>query len=95
MDLGDWIGLFFALAPVWAAVGYGLLRLTGLISKPEGLPPGRTGGMGRLGAAGFPLSDAPAYGRELNRKKAEEEAEAARNEAPETRPPDPGPAPRK
>ena len=74
MEPLDWIGLFFALAPVWIGIGYGLLRLTGRVSRPEGVPQGRHGGMGRIDMAGAPLSDAPAYARELKRREAEESA---------------------
>ena len=74
MDQGvgliDWVGLFFVLTPVWAALVYGVMRLTRRWSKPEGVPPGRYGGMGVFGVPG---GDAPAYGHRLKRE-AEEEA---------------------
>lgn len=76
MDGMSWIGLIVALTPLWALIIYGVLRLTGRVSKPKGLPAGRRGGMGAIDAAtGVPLSDAPYYAHDLNRKKAEEEAQ--------------------
>jgi hypothetical protein len=64
VELGDWIGIFFGLTPVWAGLVYGFLRLTGRWGKPEGVPPGRRGGMSPYGLmGGAPLSDAPYYAR--------------------------------
>lgn len=73
MELIDWVGLFFALTPLWAGLVYGVLRLTGRWPKPEGVPPGRRGGMSGPTWSGVPLGDAPAYGHRL-KKQAEEEA---------------------
>jgi hypothetical protein len=65
MDGGDWFGLIAALTPLLALLIYFVLRLTGKVSKPEGLPTGRRGGVNRLGAMrGAPLSDAPYYSKE-------------------------------
>ena len=67
MDVPGWLGVAVALIPIWALLIYAVLRLTGRIGKPAGLPPGRSGGIGRISrASGIPLSDAPEYGRKLN-----------------------------
>jgi len=65
MDGGDWFGLIAVPTPLLALLIYFALRLTGKVGKPEGLPPGRRGGVNRIGAMrGAPLSDAPYYAKE-------------------------------
>lgn len=86
MELIDWIGLFFALTPVWAGLGYGLLRLTKRLPPPEGVPPGRVGGMSPGAAWGAPGGDAPAYAQKLRRDAEAEERrrrDTARHPPPE------------
>jgi hypothetical protein len=70
VELIDWVGLFFALTPLWAGLFYGLMRLTGRWPRPDGVPPGRYGGMGHLRVPG---GDAPAYGHKLKREADEHE----------------------
>ena len=84
MEARDWIGLVVVLAPVLIGLAYGLLRLIGRIPPPEGLPPGRRGGMSRVRPSG-PLTDAPAYAQKLKR---EEEARRKEESGP-SGPPEP------
>ena len=70
MEPAEWIGLFFVLTPVWGGLVYGILRLTGRWQKPEGVPPGRHGGMGTI--MRLPGGDAPAYAQRLKRESEED-----------------------
>lgn len=79
MELRDWIGLVVVLAPLWIGLGYGLLRLIRRIPPPEGVPPGRRGGAGRVRPGGVPVGDAPHYAQKL--KRDEEKARRKREEA--------------
>lgn len=81
MELSEWVGILFALTPVWVGLVYGILRLTKRVGPPEGLPPGRVGGMSRQSMSGGPWTDAPAYAQKLKRE-AEAEAEARGSEGP-------------
>lgn len=79
MELIDWVGLIVVLAPVWVGLGFGILRLLKRIPPPEGVPPGRRGGMSPGARLGVPTGDAPAYARRLKRE-AEAGAEEGRRD---------------
>jgi hypothetical protein len=68
----EWLGIVVFLIPLLALLIYGVLRLSGRVREPPGLPPGRRGGASRIGHSGVPLSDAPYYARKLN-EEAEQE----------------------
>lgn len=83
MKVSDWVGIVVALIPLWALLIFAVLRLTGRVGKPPGLPPGRTGGMSRIHRlSGVPLSDAPEYARKLNEEQARADVEADPDDDP-------------
>ena len=66
MDGSDWFGLVWLSVPVLSVLIYVALRLARKVGKPEGLPPGRRGGVSRHPA---PVSDAPFLSHEEEPKK--------------------------